>query len=265
MDLAPSIFISHGSPMEAVEWGQYQENLRKFAKEIGKPEAIVSVSAHWQYYQPVLITSNAIQNTIHDFYGFPEQLYLLKYEAPGNPSLAHRISEILTNSGIETRLTDEWGLDHGTWVPLRIMFPEADIPVLQISIPIPRSSKDLNIIGRVLYQLRKEKIMLMGSGGITHNLRLAMQNVMMNKPNVKPDNWAEEFDSWIKERLEEGKFEDILHAQKHPLFNVAAPTTEHFDPVHFILGSLDSKEGIRQIHEEIKFGNLSMRSFASES
>lgn len=264
MELMPSIFVSHGSPMEAIEWGKYQENLRSAAKEFEKPAAIVSVSAHWQYYQPVQITANRIQRTIHDFYGFPKELYELKYDAPGNPKLASLISSLLERAGIQSQLTTEWGLDHGTWVPLKIMYPDADIPVLQVSIPIPRSSEDLFKIGNLLKELRRNGVLLFGSGGVTHNLRLAMQKMAKGLTNAKPDDWALQFDSWIKEKLEEQKYGDILQVEKHPLFRIAAPTTEHFDPIHFILGTLDPKEGIRQVHDEIKFGNLSMRSFITE-
>ena len=265
MDRAPSIFISHGAPTEAIEWGRYQENLKQYAMEIGKPRAIVSISAHWQNSLPVLITSNEVQRTIHDFYGFPEQLYSLKYDAPGEPKLAKKIALLLSDIGIKSKLTSEWGLDHGTWVPLKIMYPSADVPVLQVSIPIPRSPKELKLIGETLQSLRDEGVMLMGSGGVTHNLRLAMQNLISERSELKPDSWAYEFDKWIKDQLEEGKFHQIFEVDKHPLFPIAAPTTEHFDPIHFMLGTLKPNEGIRQIHEQIKYGNLSLRSFASEA
>ena len=145
------------------------------------------------------------------------------------------------------------------------MYPDKDIPVLQISIPIPRNPEDLWKIGQIIRGFREEDVLILGSGGITHNLRLAMRNYADGKENIKPDSWAKEFDSWIANVLAEGAFQSVLRASQHPLFKMAAPTTEHFDPIHLVLGTLSPKEGIKTIHEEIKFGNLSMRSFVSEA
>lgn len=250
--------------MEAIEKGKYQADLKKFADNIEPPKAILSISAHWERSIPILITSSKIQKTIHDFYGFPEELYQLDYSVPGLPKLAKEIAFALKKHDFNVQLTARWGLDHGTWVPLMIMFPEKNIPVLQLSIPIPRTEEELFQIGRVLRQFRERGILIMGSGGVTHNLSLAMMNVVSGNSSKKPDSWAEEFDRWVKETLETNQPETLLKASNHPLFRIAAPTTEHFDPIYFVIGALYGHEGIRTVHESIKYGNLSMRTFASE-
>ncbi len=261
----PAVFVSHGAPTAALEWGKYQQELRQFAQSIERPEAILSISAHWQHNAPLQLTASSNPATIHDFWGFPEELYRMKYDAPGSPELAVVIAQHLGRHGIQTQLNYDWGLDHGTWVPLSFMFPEADIPVLQLSIPIPRSPEEMFRIGQALQLFRDKGILIFGSGGVTHNLRLAMQNVAMGNRNLKPDQWAKDFDSWLAERLEQRDTDQILEiAEVNPLFRIAAPTTEHFDPIHLILGVTKANEGYRTIHESIEFGNLSLRSFSTE-
>ena len=262
----PAVFISHGAPTLAIETGKYQEDLQRFAKDIDRPSAILSVSAHWEQRTPLQITSSAQPETIHDFWGFPEELYEIQYNAPGNPKLAQRIAEKLTSSGFPTETNPKRGLDHGTWVPLSIMYPERSIPVLQLSIPIPRTSKELFKLGQILLEFRAEDIMLFGSGGIVHNLRLAMSNFSRGKKHITPDSWAVDFDQWVNERLANRSFMDLLEvADKMPLFRKAAPTTEHFDPVAIVIGATSEKEGIATIHESIEYGNLSLRSFATQA
>ncbi len=263
---APAVFISHGAPTLAIESGNYQEDLRRFAKNIDQPSAILSVSAHWEQQRPLQITASAQPETIHDFWGFPRELYDIQYRAPGNPQLARQIATKLTVSGFPTQPNHERGLDHGTWVPLSIMYPEMSIPVLQLSIPIPRNTRELFKLGRVLSQFRQENLMIVGSGGVVHNLRLAMRNFSADKKHIKPDHWAVEFDQWVDEKLQARSFEDLLEAEnKSPLFRKAAPTSEHFDPIATIIGATSKKEGIATIHASIQYGNLSLRSFATEA
>jgi 4,5-DOPA dioxygenase extradiol len=262
----PAIFISHGAPTLAIETSEYQQDLREFAKNIERPSAILTVSAHWEQNRPLLITASDHPKTIHDFWGFPQELYEIQYNAPGNPQLARKIALELTKSGFPTEPTQERGIDHGTWVPLSIMYPKATIPVLQLSIPTPRSRRDLFRLGQILSRFREENIMILGSGGVVHNLRLAMPNFRRGNKRIKPDPWAVKFDQWVKEKLETQSFEDLLEAQnKAPEFRKAAPTSEHFDPIALIIGTARGKEGIVTIHESIEYGNLSLRSFATEA
>ncbi len=262
----PAIFISHGAPTLAIENGKYQKSLKRFAKNIQRPSAILAVSAHWEQHKLLQITASTRPKTIHDFWGFPSELYDIQYSAPGSPQLAQKIATKLTASGFSTELNHERGLDHGTWVPLSIMYPEMSIPVLQLSIPKPRSSKELFKLGQVLSEFRNEGIMIFGSGGVVHNLRLAMRNFQLRKKHLEPDSWAVEFDQWVEEKLLTRSFDDLLQAaDKMPLFRKAAPTSEHFDPILLVIGTINRKEGVTTIHESIEYGNLSLRSFATEA
>lgn len=246
--------------------------MNKFANDIDKPQSIIVVSAHWEQHIPAQITSAEIPGIIYDYYGFPQEMYQLEYQAPGNPKLAKKIAEMLNQKNIRTELNPNRGLDHGVWIPLKIMFPNADIPVLQLSIPIPHSPQDLFTIGNVLKPLREKRIMLMASGNLVHNLpytfrQMQLGKFTMNSWNSAPiETWAQDIDEWLKEHLDDRNFDTILDAEnKLPNYNMAAPTTEHFDPLYFTLGSLASNEGIRYIHEGFEAGSISMRSIMNEA
>ena len=269
--LAPSMFIGHGAPLNAIWDTKYRDNIAKYSKEIDIPEAILVVSAHWEKQRPLEITSAEVPGIIYDYYGFPEEMYQLKYSAPGNPQLAKKIADQLTNIGFTTELNPNQGLDHGTWIPLKMMFPEAQIPVLQLSIPIPRMPNELYKIGQTLRNLREINIMLMGSGNLVHNLPYAFKQMqtgnisMANWSSARTDSWAREADAWIKEQLDAHNTDELLDApSKLPNFRFAAPTTEHFDPLYFFLGTLQN-EGISYIHEGFEAGSISMRSFTGEN
>ncbi|MFW9856724.1 MAG: DODA-type extradiol aromatic ring-opening family dioxygenase [Candidatus Thorarchaeota archaeon] len=272
-DVLPSIYIGHGSPTNAIETGKYQTDVAQYASSIDDISAIVAVSAHWEQYIPLQITSASIPGVIYDFYGFPDEMYRLEYNAPGNPKLAIRIARMLKSKGWETTLNSQQGLDHGTWVPLRLMYPEADIPVLQLSIPIPRSPENMFKIGAILSPLREEGILFMGSGNLIHNLPYVMYQLRQGKLDPSAltssgpvDDWAQETDEWIKERLDNLEVDRLLQApEKAPNFKMAAPTTEHFDPIYFVLGTLRAGETVHNFHEGIQAGSLSMRSFALEA
>lgn len=267
--LPPAIYIGHGSPTTVLERKQYYLDLQKFSTDHKDVSSIVVVSAHWQQYLPVQITSSNLPGVIYDFYGFPEEMYELEYNSPGNPELAQKIANTLQQHDIESALNPNQGLDHGAWVPLKIMFPEEKIPVIQISLPVRRDSQFLFKLGNILKDFRSDNILLMGSGNLVHNLPYAMRQFQLGRAdlfsdNNKTDEWAQETDEWLKEKLDNLDISTLLQSpQKAPNFKMAAPTTEHFDPMYFVLGTMNESESIAYIHEGFQGGSFSMRSFAT--
>ena len=267
-----SLYIGHGAPLNAIWQTDYRRNLEDFGKNVQKPDAIVVVSAHFERNIPLQITSSDKPGIIYDYYGFPEEMYQLQYEAPGSPELAKKLARSLEESGRDPVLNPNQGLDHGAWIPLKIMYPEADIPVLQLSIPIPRGPEELYKIGQVLAPFREDGVMFMGSGNLVHNLRHAFSKMaefgqgLDGFKKMPTEQWAIDIDDWLKENLDERNTDEILKApQKIDNFKAAAPTTEHFDPLYFVLGTMNGNEGISYIHEGFEGGSISMRSFVSEA
>ena len=260
--LFPSLYVGHGAPLVALENDDYNQALNKFARNNPTPKTIVVVSAHWETYLPIQITSSLKPELIYDFYGFPQELYEIKYPSPGNPVVAKKIVQLLAIKGFQSVLSPLQGLDHGTWAPLSLAYPEADIPVVQISIPVPRTPKELLKIGEALKPLREEEILLLGSGNIVHNLR------MMSFPQKygKTDEWARMFDEWVKENLETLNINNLNnYREQAPFNNLAVPTTEHFDPLFFILGSADKNEQNKHIYEQFHNHNVSSRCFSFDA
>lgn len=255
----PVVFISHGSPMVAVEKDDYTAALRRMGESLPLPKAIVVVSAHWETSAPVRVTLSEKPETIHDFGGFPDVLYQLRYPSPGQPTLGGEIVSLLNATGIPAVGDGQRGLDHGAWVPLRHAYPGAEIPVLQVTLPMPRSPSDLLQLGQALAPLRKQGVLLIGSGGIVHNLR----RVQFADKNAPVDSWAKSFDDWIRGRLESGDIASIVdYKGQAPHSGAAVPTTEHFDPLFVALGAAGKGAATRDLYEGIHYGNLSMRSFA---
>lgn len=266
-----SIYIGHGAPLNAMWETSYSRNLEQFASNHSRPSAIVVVSAHFERDVPLQITSADRPGIIYDYYGFPEEMYELEYDAPGDPKLATSLANTLSDAGRNPTLNSNQGLDHGAWIPLRIMYPKADVPILQLSIPVPRNPKELYRIGQELSSYRENDVMFMGSGNLVHNLPHAFSKVQQfghgidGFKEMPTEDWAVEVDNWLKEKLDDRATEDLLNAS-HQIenFHFAAPTTEHFDPLYFFLGTMSDREGINYIHEGFEGGSISMRSFASE-
>jgi 4,5-DOPA dioxygenase extradiol len=255
---APAVFISHGSPMVAIERGPFQDALAAFGRRVD-PNAIVAISAHWGSSTSISISAADRYETIHDFGGFPPALYQLTYSPPGSPELAHRIAGLLKSDGWKTEVTTTRGLDHGVWIPLRLMYPEAGIPVVQLSGPLDLTPQQLCDLGKTLKPLRAENIMILGSGGIVHNLRL-FRGGPVDQP-VEP--WVKEFDDWFEAKLKAHKIDDLIRYQElAPHAALAVPTFEHFAPVFIVLGATSDSEKIESIFEGFQHGALSMRSFA---
>lgn len=253
----PAVFVSHGSPMTALESGPYAHALAEFGKSVS-PAAIIVISAHWQ--EPgIRIASAARPELIYDFGGFPRALYELKYPAPGSPELAERVAAALGRPGFDTTLDARRGWDHGVWVPLRLMFPEARIPVLEISLPTRWSPQELYRVGEALAPLREKAVLILGSGGIVHNLRL-MNFAQKEAPS---ETWAREFQDWVRSAVERRDLSSIFNYQKlAPQVARAVPTEEHLAPLFPVLGAAGDYSYVRPIYEGIEHANMSMYSFA---
>ena len=220
--------------------------------------AILVVSAHWQVSQPVRVTAWDEAPLLYDFTGFPEELYRLTYPAPGSPTAAARVVNMLLSGGQQARFESERGLDHGAWTPLRLAWPDAATPVIEVSMPfVP--PQDMFQLGRALRPLRDDGFLLVASGGIVHNL----SRVRLSNKDAPMDAWAAEFDTWVADAVGGRKLESLLaYRNTAPHARLAVPTTEHFDPLFVALGAAYPEERLETIFEGFQYGNLSMRSFS---
>ena len=231
--MLPSLYISHGSPMLALEPGESGPALQRLAAELPRPKAIVVVSAHWES-NDLRVTSHPAPETWHDFGGFPPALFAVQYPAPGDPALAARIVQLLTEHGMPAQLDAERPFDHGTWVPLSLMYPAADIPVVQVSLPSRLGPMAQTKVGQALASLRGEGILLIGSGSITHNLR----ELKWGAKSESSEPWARAFRDWMIEKLtaEDGA---ALHQYREqaPFAAKNHPSDEHLLPLYFARGA----------------------------
>lgn len=256
-EVTPAVFISHGSPMVAIQRGAYQDAVAQFGRSV-RPKAIVTISAHWGSGTTIGITGAARHTTIHDFGGFPAALYEQTYNAPGSPELAARIAGLLGTGGWAAEITQERGLDHGVWIPLRLMYPAAEVPVVALSIPLQMSPAELYRIGEALAPLRREGVLVLGSGGIVHNLRL----VNFVDQHAAVELWAAEFDGWFRDAVQQKNLHALFDfAKAAPQARRAVPTFEHFAPVFAVLGA-GGAGAVSTIYEGFEHGSISMRSFA---
>lgn len=231
--MLPSLFISHGSPMLALEPGASGPALRRLAEQLPRPQAVVLVSAHWES-RGLLVASGAQPQTWHDFGGFPAALFAVQYPAPGDPSLAARVAQHLSDAGLPAQLDPERPFDHGAWVPLSLMYPAADIPVVQVSLPSHLGPELQHAVGQALAPLREQGILLIGSGSITHNLR----ELEWRAGPEKATPWALEFRDWMVSRLasnDEGALHDYRRQAPHAVRN--HPSDEHLLPLFFARGA----------------------------
>jgi len=248
----PVVFVGHGSPMNAVEDNEFSRAWAEMGKTLPRPKAIVCVSAHWET-AGTLVTAMERPKTIHDFYGFPQELYAQRYPAPGSPDLARQVQETVSKAQIAADL--DWGLDHGAWSVLRRMFPSADIPVVQLSLDRTKAPAAHYELGQELAPLRNKGILIVGSGNIVHNLQ---QVVWQDQAQY---DWALEFDAAIKELILSGDHDSIIHYQKlGQAARLAVPTLEHFLPLLYILAFQDKDESATFFADRVTFGSISMRS-----
>jgi len=259
----PTFFLSHGSPTLPLEDIPVSRFLKGLGAELPRPRAILMVSAHWETPTPTL-GGDENPKTIHDFYGFPEALYQLEYAAPGDPALAARAAELLEAAGFEARIHPRRGLDHGAWNPLLLVYPEADIPVVQLSIQTALGPKHHFELGKALRPLRDEGVLIIGSGNTTHNLgdpRRAMAH-------VEPPDDVRAFDEWLIEAVEGGRTDDLLNYRAlAPAAAYQHPTEDHFVPLFVAMGAAGNNGTVppgRLIHQSYCLAILAMSAFAFE-
>ena len=255
----PAVFFAHGSPMVAIELDDFTQSVRAFGAALPRPRAIVVVSAHWEAPGPVRVTSAERPPQLYDFSGFPNELYEVRYPSPGDPALATALVETLTSSGIPAAAEPRRGIDHGAWVPMRHAFPSADLPLLEVSLPQPRTPRDVVAIGKALAPWRERGVLLVGSGGIVHNLR----RVRFDDKRAPVEPWATEFDQWVRDRVAARDIDGLSeYSMRAPNAAAAVPTSEHFDPQFFVLGAALPGDHVRTLFEGFHHGTLSMRSYS---
>ncbi len=254
--MMPVLFIGHGSPMNALEDNEFVRGFRSMAHTIPKPQAILCISAHW-FIRGTSVTVMEVPRTIHDFYGFPGELYAQEYPARGNPALAREIKEILKPAEVD--LDEEWGLDHGTWTVLKHFYPMADVPVVQLSIDYTKPAEyHYNLAGR-LRSLREKGVLIVGSGNIVHNLSL-IDFHHMDRDNYGFD-WAVEAREKINHHILDGNFQMLLDYQDMgKSIRLAIPTPDHFLPLIYVLGLKQPGEEVELFNDKLLAGSLSMTS-----
>ncbi len=248
----PVLFVGHGSPMNAIEDNEFGRAWTDIGKKLPKPKAILAISAHWET-QGTKVTIMEKPKTIYDFYGFPKELYEVKYPAAGSPDLAQTIRNMIKLTDVQPDLN--WGLDHGTWSVLVRMFPLANIPVVQLSLDRSKDPAHHYQLGQQLKELREEDVLIVSSGNIVHNLRM-----MVFDENVKY-NWAESFDSKVKQWILTGDHEPIIEYHKQGRdAELAINSAEHYLPLLYTLGIKDEGEPITFFADKMSYGAISMRS-----
>ena len=247
----PALFVSHGSPTLPFDDCPARDFLRGLGGQLAKPSAILAVSAHWDTDGPML-NAVAHNDTIHDFYGFPKALYELSYNPPGSPALAGRTAELLKQTELPAQIDTDRGLDHGAWVPLMLMFPAADIPVVQLSIQTARGPRHHIELGRALRGLRDD-VLILASGGFVHNLR-----AIVWEGGPEPD-WSRVFSDWMDRALVEGRDDDLAQYRgRAPGAVMAHPTDDHLMPLFVAYGAGDKAT---RLHSSLTFGSLRMDAY----
>jgi len=248
----PAIFVGHGNPMNALEQNRYTAGWRRIGERIRRPRAILAVSAHWFVSNTALTVSTA-PRTIHDFGGFPQALYQVRYPAPGDPELAHRVQGLL--APLEAALDDTWGLDHGTWSVLCHMYPDADVPVVQLSINASQPTRFHFDIGQALAPLREDNVLIIGSGNLVHNLRL----YDWQRTGTAPFDWASRFEQQVRELIVANDVAPLIDNDSlGPDARLSIPTPEHYLPLLYVLGSRSGSDVVSFPVEGIEGRSVSM-------
>ena len=252
---APFLFIGHGNPMNAIDRNEFRSTWEALGKKLPKPKAILTISAHW-LTRGTHVTAMERPRTIHDFGGFPPELYEQQYPAPGAPEYAELTKKIVTIVPIQSDF--QWGLDHGTWSFLLPMYPDADVPVYQLSLDYHKPMQFHYDLAKQLRHLREKGVMIIGSGNIVHNLR------MVNFHNPIPYDWTIEFDEKLKQFISNGDHQGIIQYEKlGNIARLAVPTHDHYLPLIYSIAVQDKNEGITFFNEKTDAGSISMRSFVS--
>ncbi len=251
----PAFFFGHGSPLNALQPNRYTTCWAELGASLPRPRAVLAVSAHW-YINASAVTAMAEPKTIHDFFGFPDELFAFDYPAPGDPDLAEEVAEVVKPTWIGADL-DSWGLDHGTWSVLAHLFPAADVPVVQLSVDASKTPEYHVDLGRALAPLRDRGVLIVASGNVVHNLRL----LDPSKPDAGFD-WAEEFDEAARQLMAE-RPGDIAALSAHPRYPLASPTPDHLLPLYYLGGLADAAgERGRVLIDGYALGSLSMTAHA---
>lgn len=249
----PAYFIGHGNPMNALERNRYTEAWASIGSSVKRPSAVLCISAHW-FVSGAAVTVNTAPGTIHDFGGFPAELYTVQYPAPGSPDLARRIQQLL--SPLPVDLQESWGLDHGTWSVLRHIYPNADVPVVQLSIDRTQSALFHFEIGQRLAQLREEGVLIVGSGNLVHNLRAYAWGA---GPAAPPYDWAVRFEDRARSFLETGDYEALVHYEKLGRDAILSiPTPDHYLPLLYVAGAAADGDRVEFPVAGIVGGSVSM-------
>lgn len=259
MSPLPTIFLSHGSPMLALQDSPARRFLQGLGETLPRPKAIVVFSAHWETMSAPAVSLAEQPATIHDFGGFPKALFDIQYHAAGAPEVAEQAAALFAAAGIPVGRSAQRGLDHGTWVPLSLMYPQADVPVMQISLVRGAGPAAHEMLGRALAQLRHEGVLVIGSGSLTHNL-YEFRGQAVDAP---APGWVREFEVWMRERLEEGDHTGLLeYRSRAPSAVQNHPTEEHLLPLFVAMGAAGAGAKAELLHTSIEHGVLAMDAYA---
>jgi 4,5-DOPA dioxygenase extradiol len=255
-DKMPVLFIGHGSPMNAIEENEFVDGFRRVGETLPKPHAIICISAHWQT-RGTMVTAMPQPRTIHDFGGFPRALYEVEYPAPGDPELAAETQRII--SGTTVGLDYEWGLDHGSWSVLRHLYPQAGVPIIEMSLDYSQPASWHYDLARELAALRKKGVLIIGSGNMVHNLRMVAWD-KMEVPGYAFE-WAAEAGEKMKRSILDGDHSSLIQWQSQGrAFNLAIPTPEHYLPLLYALALQDKDDSVSLFNDKYVAGSLSMTS-----
>jgi 4,5-DOPA dioxygenase extradiol len=250
----PVLFVGHGNPMNSITDNQYTRGWAKLGKALPKPRAILAISAHW-YVQSTSVTVTHPQRTIHDFYGFPQELFQIEYAAPGSPDLAEHVVDLLNPDRVS--LDHDWGLDHGTWSVLRHIYPQAQVPVIQLSLDMRKTPEEHYRLAQRLQKLRNEGVLIVGSGNIVHNL----SGYNWKNPSVAPPGWASAFEKWNRDKLLAGEAIELIdYLKTGEMGTLSAPTPEHYLPLLYLAGLQEQTDEVSFPVEGIDGGTMSMLS-----
>lgn len=252
----PVLFIGHGSPMNGIENNEFSAYWEKLGKELPVPRAVLVISAHW-LTKGTHVTAMPFPSTIHDFGGFPDELFAVQYPVPGDPELAKETKQLITSTNVG--LNHDWGLDHGAWSVVKRMYPEANIPVLQLSIDYSKPASYHYELAKEITALRKKGVLIIGSGNMVHNLRMVAWN-KFDVPNYGYD-WAMEMHELFKTKIKDGDHQALIQYEKlSASARLAVPTPDHYYPLMYTLGLQDKKEEPFFFNDKLVAGSLNMTS-----
>lgn len=259
MSRLPALFVSHGAPDLVLDNIGAKDFLSGYGRELGRPDAILIVTAHFETDVPTL-TSDARPEMIYNFRNFQDELYQIVYPAPGDPAFAGRVAGMLEQNGLAASLKPNRGFDHGTWVPLLLLYPEADIPVVQLSVQTPLGPEHHVRLGRALESLRDDNVLVIGSGSMTHNLH-ELRGMGRNQDNPTPE-WVIEFGEWMREKTEAGDAGALLdYRARAPHAERNHPTDEHLLPFFVAMGAGGEKLNAERVHTSHSYGVLQMDAY----